>query len=63
MQSQSKGPDLRHHEQVKGVQSTFRQQVSNLVATMQDMGNPFEEQSDDLMISLLTQEILQMMLL
>ncbi|KAH3710516.1 hypothetical protein DPMN_070000 [Dreissena polymorpha] len=49
MHSQSKGPDLRHHEQVKGVQSTFRQQVPNLVATMQDMGNPFEEQSNDLL--------------
>ncbi|KAH3706174.1 hypothetical protein DPMN_065555 [Dreissena polymorpha] len=34
---------------VKGVQSTFRQQVSNLVATIKDMGNPFEEQSDDLL--------------
>ena len=40
---QSKGPDLRHHEQMIGVQATFQKKVRALCATIEDMGNPFLE--------------------
>lgn len=48
--SQSQGPDVRHHEQRKGVQSTFRKQVKAMCSTMEEMGNPFIERSEDLLV-------------
>ncbi|VDI11065.1 Hypothetical predicted protein [Mytilus galloprovincialis] len=47
---QSKGPDLRHHEQVKSRQDTFARQVKAFCSVLEEMGNPFMEQSDDLLI-------------
>lgn len=41
---------IQHHEQTHSVQETFHNQVSSLVATIKDMGNPFEESSNDLLV-------------
>ena len=38
----------RHHEQVRSVQITFAKDVLSLVDVMDDLGNPFEEDSGDL---------------
>ena len=48
--SQSEGPDLRHHEQMSGVQATFQKQVKALCTTFVEMGNPFLEESEDLLV-------------
>lgn len=48
--SQSEGPDLRHHEQMSGVQATFQKQVKALCTTFVEMGNPFLEESKDLLV-------------
>ena len=37
-----------HHEQTKGTQQSFHQNVTSLLATMDELGNPFTEQSHDL---------------
>ena len=42
--------DVRHHEQFKAVQMRFMKQVGNLCETIEEMGNPFEETSDDLLV-------------
>ncbi|CAG2249555.1 unnamed protein product [Mytilus edulis] len=47
---QSKGPDVRHHEQTKSKQTAFSNQVKALCAVFEEMGNPFQEQSTDLLI-------------
>ena len=47
---QSKGPDVKHHEQVKSVQATFAKHVKSLCETMEEMGNPFEEETEDLLV-------------
>lgn len=49
-QKQSKGPDLLHHEQMRGVQATFQKQLNALCSTIEEMGNPFLEQSEDLLV-------------
>jgi len=46
----AKAPDLRHHEQVKSIQSTFEKQVLALVTVIETMGNPFIEDSPDLLV-------------
>ena len=43
-------PDVKHHEQVKSVQATFVKQVKPLCRTLEEMGNLFEEQSNDLLV-------------
>ena len=48
--NQSKGPDVHHHEQVKGVQERFQTQVKALVEAMETLGNPFKEDSVDLLV-------------
>ena len=50
--SQSEGPDFRHHEQMRGLQSTFQKQVQSLCNTIEEMEmrNPFLEQSEDLLV-------------
>ena len=48
--NQSKGPDVHHHEQVKGVQERFQIQVKALVEVMETLGNPFKEDSVDLLV-------------
>ena len=50
VQKKSKGPDVNNHEQVKSVQATFTKQVKSLCHTIEEMGNPFEEQSNDLLV-------------
>lgn len=40
--------DTRHHEQRPAVQATFLKQVQALTTTMEEMGNPFTEESHDL---------------
>lgn len=47
---QSEGPELHHHEQMTGVQATFQKQVKTLYTTIEDMGNPFLEESEDLLV-------------
>ena len=48
-QKQSLGPDVKHQELVKSVQATFAKQVKPLCHTLEEMGNPFEETSQDLL--------------
>ena len=42
--------DVRHHKQFKAVQEWFMKQVENLCETIEEMGNPFKETSDDLLL-------------
>ena len=50
-QKQSQGSDVKHHEQVKSVQATFAKQVKALIChALEEMGNPFEETSQDLLV-------------
>ena len=41
---------IRHHEQVPAVQSAFAKQVNALVSTIEEMGNPFLDESADLLV-------------
>ena len=41
--------ETRHHEQQGGVQKTILEQVSALVPCMEEMGNPFIEESGDIL--------------
>ena len=47
-EEQEKQEDVRHHEQIKGVQNTFWNQVNAVCSTIEEMGNPFEDQTGDL---------------
>ena len=49
-QKQCQGTDVKHHGQVKSVQDTFENQVKALhvCETIEEMGNPFEEESGGL---------------
>ena len=49
-QTQKKGPNLQHHEQVESIQKQFKKQLTELQTTIKEMGNPFLEQSEDLII-------------
>lgn len=51
--------DNRHHEQVRSVQKAFAEDVKNLVNVIEEMGNPFCEESDDLI--LLDQKLITLM--
>lgn len=42
--------NTKHHEQTKSVQVTFQQQVTDLKSVIQDLGNPFAEKSEDLLV-------------
>lgn len=42
--------DTRHHEQIPGVQSSFAKDVRALVDTIEAMGNPFLEDSMDMIV-------------
>ena len=48
--NQSKGPDMRHHDQVSSVQTNFKRQVQALIEVIEGMGNPFKEESNDLLV-------------
>ena len=41
--------ETRHHEQTKSTQVTFGQHISKLVEVMEEMGNPFLEETTDLL--------------
>ena len=40
--------ETRHHEETPSVQNTFARDVRSLVAVIEELGNPFEEDSQDL---------------
>ena len=42
--------DVQHHEEVKGVQEAFAKEVKNLCSTIEEMGNPFKESSEGLLV-------------
>ena len=42
--------DLRHHEEAKHVQRAFARDVKRLANTIEEMGNPFTENSNDLLV-------------
>lgn len=42
--------DTRHHDQTPSVQASFVRDVCSLVGVIEEMGNPFEEESQDLVI-------------
>jgi len=41
--------DPQHHEEAKHVQKAFQRDVRSLVSTIEEMGNPFTEESSDLL--------------
>ena len=47
---QSKRPNIHHHGQQSHVKARFKKHDQALFNTMEDMGNPFLEQSDDLLV-------------
>ena len=53
----TKPSDTRHHEQLPSVQSAFGKDVRALVSSIEEMGNPFEEDTADLLV-LDTKEIM-----
>ena len=42
--------DHCHHEQYAGIQTTFISEVVSLTAVIEEMGNPFLEKSNDLLV-------------
>ena len=42
--------ETRHHEETPSVQNTFARDVRSLLAVIEELGNPFEEDSHDLMV-------------
>ena len=49
MRSQSQNRK-QHHEQTKEIQTSFKKDVTALVDVIGDMGNPFQEESVDLLV-------------
>jgi len=43
-------PDTRHHDQSASVHSAFVKDVQSIISVMEDFGNPFEEESQDLLV-------------
>ena len=52
-----KAMNLKHHDQIPSVQVAFAKNVCNLVVSLEEMGSPFKETSDDL-VRLDTNEIM-----
>ena len=50
LESRNQTTDHRHHEQHRGVQTSFFNEVKSLVTVIEEMGNPFLEQSQDLLV-------------
>jgi hypothetical protein len=46
----TKSDDVRHHEQVLSVQKSFSKNVQSLVSVIEELGNPFIEDSTDLLV-------------
>ena len=42
--------DTRHHDQTPSIQTAFAKDVRSLVSVSEDLGNPFEEESTDLLV-------------
>ena len=42
--------ETRHHEETPSVQNTFARDVRSLVAVIEELGNPFEEDSQNLLV-------------
>ena len=42
--------ETRHHEETPSVQNTFARDVRSLVVVIEELGNPFEEDSQDLLV-------------
>ena len=42
--------DVCHHDQTPSIQTAFAKDVRSLVSAFDDLGNPFEEESNDLLI-------------
>ena len=45
-----KKTDFRHHEQTKHAQMTFGRDITSLTGVIEQMGNPFAENSNDLLV-------------
>lgn len=45
-----KPSNIRHHEQIPGVQKAFAKDVQNLIEVINEMGNPFTEDTTDLIV-------------
>ena len=48
--SWNKPPDVRHHDQSASVQRAFVKDVKSMVTVIEDFGNPFQEDSQDLLV-------------
>jgi len=48
--NRNRPPDTHHHDQSACAQSTFIKDVQSMVNVMEDFGNPFEEESQDLLV-------------
>ena len=42
--------EVIHHDQTASVQNEFRKEVCSLGYVMEELGNPFEEESEDLLV-------------
>ncbi len=42
--------DTRHHDQTPAVQASFARDVNSLVSVIEELGNPFKEESQDLLV-------------
>ncbi|KAL7408248.1 hypothetical protein ABVT39_020295 [Epinephelus coioides] len=45
-----RGHEVLHHDQIASARKAFRKDVSSLVSVIEEMGNPFEEESTDLIV-------------
>ena len=50
LQAHGQSTEHRHHEQHPGVQTAYLNDVKSLVAVIEEMGNPFLEKSEHLMV-------------
>lgn len=46
----SRKVDTHHHDQTASVQTSFARDVCSLLAVLEEFGNPFEEESQDLLV-------------
>ena len=42
--------NTQHHDQVASIQIYFARDVQSLVTVIEELGNPFEEESQDLLV-------------
>jgi hypothetical protein len=48
--NQDLSQDTKHHDQSSSVQTAFHKDVQSMIKVMEDFGNPFEEDSQDLLV-------------